>query len=159
MQRPVTLLFALLLAGAAHPARAQQTSSLAGTPDTDSAAPPAAEGSPAATDAKSPTLYYAADVMPSFPGGAPAQLAFLREKLHFPDEALRRGLSGKVLVQFIVDERGHLLDPKVVRGLGPDLDAEALRLVRIMPWWTPGLVGGQPVKVQMTLPIVFRALE
>ncbi|RTQ44867.1 energy transducer TonB [Hymenobacter gummosus] len=126
----------------------------------DSASPQSDGGAAAPTAAPAaPAVYHVAEVMPGFPGGNAAQLAFLRDKLRYPDEALQKGISGKVLVQFVVDERGHLLDPKVVRGLGAGLDEEALRLVRIMPWWTPGLVGGQPVKVAITLPIVFRALE
>ncbi|GAB2954365.1 hypothetical protein GCM10027048_19700 [Hymenobacter coalescens] len=155
MQRVLALVFTLALAARAG-ALAQ-----AGHPSASStitaAEPAAAESSPAAPPA--PAVYHVAEVMPAFPGGAAAQQAFLRDKLRFPDEALRRGLSGKVLVQFVVDERGRIQDPQVVKGLGYGLDQEALRLVRIMPWWTPGLIGGQPVRVQCTLPIVFRALE
>jgi TonB family protein len=76
-----------------------------------------------------------------------------------PAAALSHGTSGKVYVQFVVDEEGHLLDPRVVKGLGFGLDEEALRLVRIMPWWNPGRIGGRPVRVAYTLPIVFRALD
>ncbi|WBA42289.1 energy transducer TonB [Hymenobacter canadensis] len=130
-------------------------SSLAG-PAT-SAAAPASPVVPVAPVA--PVLYHAADEMPAFPGGASAFQQFLRQKLRYPDEALRRNLSGKVHISFVVDEQGHIIDPKVVRGLGGGLDEEALRLVRIMPWWTPGRVAGQPVRVAYTLPIVFRALE
>ena len=106
-----------------------------------------------------PTIYHVAEEMPTFPGGSVAFQKFLRDKLHYPEEALRKNLSGKVHVSFVVDEQGHILDPKVVRGLGSGLDEEALRLVRIMPWWTPGRVQGKPVRVAYTLPIVFRALE
>lgn len=129
--------------------------------DTGSAAHLDAEGGPAPAESASaaPAVYHVAETMPAYPGGTAAQVAFLREKLKYPEEALRKGIAGKVLVQFVVDERGHLLDPQVVRGLGAGLDEEALRLVRVMPWWTPGLVGGKPVKVQVTLPIIFRALE
>ncbi|WBO85315.1 energy transducer TonB [Hymenobacter yonginensis] len=137
---------------------AAQTAATAALTDSDtSLAGPATSASPAAPAA--PLLYHAADEMPAFPGGAPAFQQFLRQKLRYPEEALRRNLSGKVHVSFVVDEQGHILDPKVVRGLGSGLDEEALRLVRIMPWWTPGRVAGQPVRVAYTLPIVFRALE
>jgi protein TonB len=105
-----------------------------------------------------PTIYFAADEMPTFPGGNAAMLSFLGRKLSYPAAALDRQLSGKVHVAFVVDPEGHLHDPHVVRGLGGGLDEEALRLVRIMPWWTPGRVNGQPVWVSVTLPIVFRAL-
>ncbi|WP_400191648.1 energy transducer TonB [Hymenobacter sp. B81] len=103
-------------------------------------------------------VYHTAEVMPQFPGGAGAFGKFLQQKLQYPAEALGRGVSGKVYVQFVVDERGHIIDPQVVKGLGYGLDQEALRLVRIMPWWTPGLIAGRPVKVSYTLPIIFRAL-
>ncbi|GAB3841360.1 energy transducer TonB [Hymenobacter jeollabukensis] len=163
MQRLSSLLFAFLLLLLTTAATAQTPHSVAiNHVGTDSAAQLAGEGAAGAADAPpaaGPAIYHVAEVMPAFPGGAAAQLAFLRDKLKYPEEALRKGVAGKVLVQFVVDERGHLLDPQVVRGLGAGLDEEALRLVRIMPWWTPGLVGGQPVKVQVTLPIVFRALE
>jgi protein TonB len=135
---------------------AAQTASTAAL--TDSGSSLAGPASPAAAPV-APVLYHAAEEMPDFPGGPAAFQRFLRQKLRYPEQALRRNLSGKVHVSFVVDEQGHILDPKVVRGLGGGLDEEALRLVRIMPWWTPGRVGGQPVRVVYTLPIVFRALE
>jgi protein TonB len=158
MPRVLLLLITLALLPLAA-ARAQEVRTLTASTGTDSAAQTATEGSAGAEAAAAPVVYHAAEVMPAFPGGSAAQMAFLRDKLKYPEEALSKGVSGKVLVQFVVDERGHLLDPKVVKGLGAGLDEEALRLVRIMPWWTPGLVAGKPVKVFYTLPIVFRALE
>ena len=106
-----------------------------------------------------PKVYLVAEEMPAFPGGPTAFQKFLKAKITYPEEALRLNLSGKVHVSFVVDEEGRILDPKVVKGLGGGLDEEALRLVRIMPWWTPGRVGGQPVRVACTLPIGFRTLE
>lgn len=105
-----------------------------------------------------PTVYFTAEEMPAFPGGNAAMLAFLGRKINYPAAALDRQVSGKVHVAFVVDADGHLRDPQVVRGLGYGLDEEALRLVRIMPWWTPGRINGQPVWVRVTLPIVFRTL-
>ncbi|WP_185816923.1 energy transducer TonB [Hymenobacter metallilatus] len=109
--------------------------------------------------ASSPTLYHTADEMPAFPGGSEAFQKFLRKELRYPDEALRRGVSGRVFVRFVITDEGRIRDAEVVKGLGSGLDEEALRLVRIMPWWTPGRVGGQPVWMSYTLPIIFRALE
>ncbi|WP_052695601.1 energy transducer TonB [Hymenobacter sp. AT01-02] len=126
------------------------------------AAPSAAANASKATPAASsvaPTVYYAADEMPSFTGGAPALLKFLRAKQQYPLEAQQLNISGKVLVSFVVDEEGRLRDPQVVRGLGAGLDEEALRLVRIMPWWVPGRINGRPVRVAYTLPIVFQLLD
>ncbi|MBO2011726.1 energy transducer TonB [Hymenobacter negativus] len=112
----------------------------------------------AATGATAPTVYFTADELPSFPGGDAALLKFLSSRLNYPAAALDRHLSGKVYLTFVVDSEGHLHDPHVVRGLGAGLDEEALRLVRLMPWWNPGKVHGQPVWVSVTMPIVFRAL-
>ena len=119
--------------------------------------PAQTEGSMAAVPA-APTVYFMADEMPTFPGGDAALVKFLSSNVKYPAAALDRSLSGKVHVTFTVDPAGHLHDPRVVRGLGSGLDEEALRLVRLMPWWTPGRVHGQPVWVSVTMPIVFRAL-
>lgn len=141
----------LVLAG---PAVAQTASIVAVVPtEGDRAAPATRPAAPAAA-----TVYFVADEMPDFPGGPAAMLAFLKRKLNYPAQALDQQLSGKVHVTFVVDPEGHLHDPHVVRGLGAGLDEEALRLVRIMPWWTPGRVQGRPVWVRVTLPIGFRAL-
>lgn len=109
--------------------------------------------------ATEPVIYHAADQMPAFPGGAEAFQKFLRQELKYPEEALRRGVSGRVFVRFVITHEGRIRNAAVVKGLGSGLDQEALRLVRIMPWWTPGRIGGQPVWVAYTLPIVFRALD
>ena len=116
------------------------------------------ETSPAPVALAKPAVYFVGDEMPTFPGGDGALLKFLNARINYPAAALDHNLSGKVHVAFTVDPQGHLHDPHVVRGLGPGLDEEALRLVRIMPWWNPGLVHGQPVWVSITMPIVFRAL-
>ena len=147
MIRYVLLTYGLLAAGL--PARAQLAALLALPEDTVAERPAA----PAA-----PTVYLTAEEMPGFPGGEAALLKFLSSRLQYPAAALDRSLSGKVHVTFTVDREGHLLDPRVVKGLGFGLDEEAIRLVRLMPWWTPGRIQGQPVSVRVTMPIVFRAL-
>ena len=105
-----------------------------------------------------PTIYLAADEMPTFAGGEAGLAKFLAQTMQYPAQALDRGVSGKVHVRFTVDAEGRVLAPVVVKGCGAGLDEEALRLVRLMPWWTPGKVAGQPVWVSVTMPIVFRAL-
>ncbi len=114
---------------------------------------PAAPPVPAAA-----AVYFTADEMPAFPGGDAALVKFLGSKLNYPAAALDRNLSGKVYLTFTVDPEGRLHNPRVVRGLGSGLDEEALRLVRLMPWWNPGKINGQPVWVTLTMPITFRAL-
>ena len=105
-----------------------------------------------------PTVYFTADELPAFSGGDAALLKFLADRLNYPAAVLDRRLSGKVHLTFTVDPEGRLHDPRVVRGLGAGLDEEALRLVRLMPWWQPGKIHGPPVWVSVTMPIVFRAL-
>ncbi|GAA4005093.1 hypothetical protein GCM10022408_16130 [Hymenobacter fastidiosus] len=141
----------MLIAGVAT---AQNTTVVALADSGSSASGGTATALPAA-----PVVYHMADEMPSFPGGDAAFAKFLRSKINYPTAALNRGTSGKVHISFVVDEQGHILDPKVVKGLGFGLDEEALRLVRIMPWWNPGKIQGQPVRVAYTMPIVFRTLE
>lgn len=121
--------------------------------------PPAASSQMLAQPPTEPKVYLVADEMPSFPGGAAAFQQFLKAKIKYPEEALQRNLSGKVHVSFVVDEEGRILNSQIVRGLGGGLNEEALRLVRIMPWWTPGRVNGQPVRVACTLPIEFKTLN
>lgn len=79
----------------------------------------------------------------------------LRQHIQYPEEARAAGIEGRVLVQFVVDERGRVIDPKVVRGLGYGLDAEALRVIQ-QARFRPGMKQGRSVKVQMSLPITFR---
>jgi protein TonB len=96
-----------------------------------------------------------AEEMPAFPGGEVALHRYLATQTKYPSSALQRGLSGTVVVQFVVDEQGRVLDPVVVKTTTADFNAEALRLVWLMPWWTPGRQQGEAVRVRCTLPIHF----
>jgi TonB family protein len=96
-----------------------------------------------------------ADEQPVFPGGAPAYRNFLQQNVHYPDAAKAKEVSGDVFVSFVVDEVGRLLDAEVIKGVGYGLDEEALRLVRLMPWWTPARANGKPIRVPATLRIRF----
>ena len=62
----------------------------------------------------------------------------------------------RVIVQFIIDERGNISKPIILRSINPELDKEALRIVSLMPQWKPGMQKGEPVSVKFTVPIVFR---
>lgn len=100
-------------------------------------------------------LFYA-DEMPAFPGGDAAFHQYLAQKIIYPAEARRRNLSGTVYMRFVVDEQGRITDAEVAKGCGNGFDEEALRLIRLMPWWTPGRQSGRPVRVARALPIIFR---
>lgn len=93
--------------------------------------------------------------MPSFPGGEAKLRKFLADNLRYPDQAKRFGVSGRVVVEFIVGKDGKVKDQRIVKGLGYGLDDEALRVAKLMPDWTPGKVGGKAVIVKYQLPILF----
>lgn len=147
------LLTGSLLAFLSGPMRAQ-TTVVAHPSGADRHAQFAPAGDTTAPSA--PIIYAAPDQLPLFPGGSQALGKFLVSKLQYPKSALEQGISGKVHVTFTVDSAGHIRDPRIVKGVGHGLDEEALRLVRIMPWWEPGKHQGRPVWVQMSMPIVFR---
>lgn len=95
--------------------------------------------------------------MPEFPGGGtPALMQYLRENMRYPEAARKNGTQGRVTVQFVVAEDGSIKQPKILRPVDKDMDAEALRLISSMPKWKPGRQKGQPVAVRYTAPVVFR---
>ena len=94
--------------------------------------------------------------MPRFPGGDEAMMQFIAKNVKYPEEASKKGTEGRVLVQFIVNTDGSVVEPKVVGSAHPELNAEALRVVKLMPKWTPGKQRGQAVRVKFTIPIVFK---
>ena len=100
-----------------------------------------------------------ADEQPTFPGGAAAYRNFLQQNVRYPEAAKANNVSGDVFVSFVVDEQGRLLDAEVIKGVGYGLDEEALRLVRLMPWWTPARQDGKPVRVPSTLRIRFGGVQ
>jgi len=94
--------------------------------------------------------------MPTFQGGDQnAFRTWIQQNLRYPEIAQENGISGKVYVQFAVNSKGEVVDVKVVRGVDPALDKEAIRVVSSSPKWVPSKQRGKPVKVQFTFPIVF----
>ena len=98
--------------------------------------------------------YYVVEDMPKFPAGNIQQ--YVADNLRYPAAAREKGIEGKVYVRFVIDTTGKAIDPEILRGVSPELDAEALRLIREMPAWKPGMQRGKPVRVSFTLPIHFR---
>lgn len=92
---------------------------------------------------------------PEFPGGLPGYAEFFKKNMKYPAECEENGISGRVLVKFTVDEKGAIVDPFILKSAHPLLDAEALRLVKAMPKWTPGEDGGKPTAVKYVLPVTF----
>lgn len=93
---------------------------------------------------------------PSFPGGQGALISWLAENIKYPVEAAKAGIQGRVIVQFVVTATGSIADVKVVRGVEPSLDKEAVRVISSMPKWTPGKQNGTAVNVRYTYPVIFR---
>ena len=101
------------------------------------------------------SIYAAVDVMPEFPGGMQAMMEFLKNNLRYPEELRAKGTQGNVVVQFVVDKEGSLTDVQVLRSVHPQMDAEAIRVVKAMPRWKPGMQDGKAVAVKYTVPVVF----
>ena len=91
-----------------------------------------------------------------FPGGIPAMQAYMAKNIHYPAEAEKTGMQGTVMLSFIVEKDGSITNATVIRSRGELLDNEALRVVKGMPKWTPGMQGGKPVRTKFTLPIPFK---
>jgi periplasmic protein TonB len=90
-----------------------------------------------------------------YPGGNKALGEFLSNNLNYPQSAIRSGISGKVFLSFGVDKNGHIYDVQVTKGIGFNCDEEAVRVVKLMPTWSPGRQSGRAVKSRFNLPIVF----
>ena len=95
------------------------------------------------------------EVMPTPVGGKKKINEYFSKSLHYPREAQLRIITGKVVVTFIVGNKGEIENALVLRGIGGGCDEEALRVIKEMPAWNPALQGGKPVKVKYTPPINF----
>ena len=94
--------------------------------------------------------------MPSFPGGDAECMRFLNKNIKYPTIAQENGIQGRVILQFVVNKDGSIVDVVVARSVDPYLDKEAVRVVNMMPKWKPGKQRGKPVRVKFTLPVTFR---
>lgn len=94
--------------------------------------------------------------MPSFPGGQGALMSWLGSNIKYPVVAEENGVQGRVVCTFVVERDGSITDVKVVRGVDPSLDKEAVRVLKAMPKWIPGKQNGSAVRVKYTVPVTFR---
>lgn len=101
-------------------------------------------------------IFDVVESMPEFPGGQAALMQYLAKNIKYPTISQENGTQGRVIVQFVVNRDGGIVDAKVVRSVDPYLDKEALRVVGTMPKWTPGKQRNKPVRVKYTLPVMFR---
>ena len=101
-------------------------------------------------------VYDTVEQMPEFPGGMPAMIEFLQTNLKYPSDAKKQNVGGRVLVMFVVETDGSISNVRLAKKVFPSLDAEAVRVVKAMPKWNPGKEKGKPVRVNFSLPIVFK---
>ena len=101
-------------------------------------------------------VYDVVSEMPCFPGSSAALIKFMKSEMKYPEVAKKKHVQGRVIVTFVVEKDGRITNAKVVKSIGPLLDAEALRIIRKMPRWHPGRQDGIAVRVKYTLPVTFR---
>lgn len=96
---------------------------------------------------------------PEFPGGGMAMISFLGKQLRYPEAARQANIQGTVYVSFVIQPDGSVSNVKVERGIGGGCDEEAVRVVKMMPRWKPGIQAGKKVKVPMVIPVRFRIMD
>jgi TonB family protein len=101
-------------------------------------------------------IFTAVEKDPSFPGGVDAFFRFLQANTKYPDNAVKKRIEGKVFVTFVVEDDGSLSHIKVSRGVSPDIDAEAIRVMSHSPNWRPGIQNGRAVSAQYNVSINFK---
>ncbi len=101
-------------------------------------------------------VYTWAEEMPKFPGGDSELLKFFSQNLVYPEIAKRAEVEGKVILSFIVDKNGNIIDVEVAKSIGAGCDEEAMRVLNIMPRWIPGKQNGNPVLTRINIPVVFK---
>ena len=101
-------------------------------------------------------VYDIVEVMPQYPGGMPELMQYLAKNIKHPIQAQKKGIEGRVTVRFIVEKDGSISNVTVVRHIHPLLDKEAVRVIKAMPKWSPGMLNGKPVRVKFNIPVAFR---
>lgn len=107
-------------------------------------------------DPDSSKIFGAAEDMPSFPGGEKALMQYIKDNTYYPKEMCEGAAQGRVMVGFVINEDGSIIDVKVLRSLTPELDEVAVKIVKGMPKWNPGKQNGKAVKTKYTVPVSFR---
>ena len=96
-----------------------------------------------------------AEVMPHYEGGVEAMMNFIQKKIRYPRVPRQLGIDGTVYVSFVVAGDGSVTDVRIIKGVHPDYDEEAMRVISMLPLWKGGSHNGRPVSVKMVLPIKF----
>ena len=105
------------------------------------------------------TVFQMVEQMPEFPGGVEAMMHYVANNVKYPQEARDKNISGRVFVSFVIEKDGSVNEVKVMRGIGGGCDEEAVRVVKNMPKWKPGMQKGKPVRVSYMMPLNFKLTE
>ncbi len=101
-------------------------------------------------------IFVLTDIMPEYQGGVHEMMSFIGRKINYPKEARKNAWEGKTYVRIIIDARGKVINPKVIKSSGYEvLDKEAIRVVELMPFWKPGKQDHKTVPVEVNLPFNF----
>lgn len=112
---------------------------------------------PAVEEEPEDKIFEVVEQQPIPPGGSlQAMLKWIQKNLKYPEIAADNGIQGRVVIQFVVEKDGTLTDIKVVRGVDPSLDKEAVRVISMMGKWTPGKQRGKPVRSRYSIPVIFK---
>lgn len=109
----------------------------------------------APADTTKKVVYDVTETMPQFPGGQEVLLKYLAANIKYPASAVKAKKQGRVIVTFIIQKDGSVAKARIAKSVDPELDAEALRIVKAMPNWTPGTQDGKPVNVKYIIPVNF----
>ena len=105
-------------------------------------------------------IFEVVEHMPEFPdGGMSALMEYLSKNIKYPEAAMKKGTQGRATVQFVVEKDGSITNVKILRGIDPELNKEAVRVISAMPKWKPGTQKGEAVRVKYTVPVMFRLTE
>jgi len=102
------------------------------------------------------TPVYGVETFPQFPGGDDALIKFIKRNLRYPTSEAHKGIQGRSVIRFVINKTGKVCDVTVTRSLSAECDAEAVRVVKLMPNWIPGYQSGKPTSVYYTLPVVYK---
>lgn len=107
-------------------------------------------------DPNNPLNFHIVEDLPQYPGGAVEFMKWLTKHLHYPNSARKKNIQGKVIAVFYVEKDGKVTGIKVTKSLSPECDREALRVLRMMPDWQPGIQNDKPCRTKVCIPIVFK---
>ena len=111
---------------------------------------------PLEVDPQNPLNFHVVEDLPQYPGGAVEFLKWLTRNLRYPTLARERKTQGKVVAVFYVEKDGSITGIKITKSLSPECDREALRVLRLMPNWQPGIYHDEPCRTKVQIPIVFK---